>query len=49
MADAEHQFMETSENGNEENLNGEDEAAGEENGSGEGLQIDASKCEEDAG
>ncbi|XP_056302644.1 heterogeneous nuclear ribonucleoprotein A/Bb [Danio aesculapii] len=46
MAD-EQQFMETSENGNEENLN-RGEAAGE-NGSGEGLQIDASKCEEDAG
>ncbi|KAK2872272.1 hypothetical protein QQF64_018145 [Cirrhinus molitorella] len=51
MADAEHQFMETSENGNEDNLNGAElaeEAADEENG-GEGGQIDASKGEEDAG
>ncbi|XP_050948726.1 heterogeneous nuclear ribonucleoprotein A/Bb isoform X2 [Labeo rohita] len=49
MADAEHQFMETSENGNEENLNGAEEAADEENGASEGGQIDASKGEEDAG
>ncbi|KAF4098959.1 heterogeneous nuclear ribonucleoprotein A/Bb isoform X2 [Onychostoma macrolepis] len=52
MADAEHQFMETSENGNEESLNGAElaeEAADEENGAGEGGQIDASKGEEDAG
>lgn len=52
MADAEHQFMETSENGNEENLNGaelaEEAAADDENG-GDGGQIDASKGEEDAG
>ncbi|XP_059381776.1 heterogeneous nuclear ribonucleoprotein A/Bb [Carassius carassius] len=48
MADAEHQLMETSENGNEESLNGA-EAAEEENGSGEGGQINASKGEEDAG
>lgn len=48
MADAEHQFMETSENGNEEDLNGAElaeEAADEENGG----QINASKAEEDAG
>ncbi|XP_043085837.1 heterogeneous nuclear ribonucleoprotein A/Bb [Puntigrus tetrazona] len=52
MADAEHQFMETSENGNEDSLNGAElaeEAADEENGAGEGGQIDASKGEEDAG
>lgn len=52
MADAEHQFMETSENGNEESLNGAElaeEALDEENGAGEGGQIDASKGEEDAG
>lgn len=54
MADAENQFMETSENGNEEDLNGAEiaeEAAAEEddNGTGEGSQIDASKGEEDAG
>ncbi|XP_073680457.1 heterogeneous nuclear ribonucleoprotein A/Bb isoform X2 [Garra rufa] len=50
MADAEHQFMETSENGNEDNLNGAElaEEAADENG-GEGGQIDASKGEEDAG
>ncbi|XP_016374608.1 heterogeneous nuclear ribonucleoprotein A/B-like isoform X1 [Sinocyclocheilus rhinocerous] len=45
MADAEHQFMETSENGNEEDFNG----AEEENGAGEGGQINASRGEEDAG
>ncbi len=48
MADAENQFMETSENGNEEDLNGAElaeEAADEENGG----QINASKGEEDAG
>uniref|UniRef100_A0A9J8B3X9 Heterogeneous nuclear ribonucleoprotein A/Bb n=1 Tax=Cyprinus carpio carpio TaxID=630221 RepID=A0A9J8B3X9_CYPCA len=52
MADAEHQFMETSENGNEDSLNGAElaeEAADEENGAGEGGQINASKGEEDAG
>lgn len=53
MADAENQFMETSENGNEENFNGdeiaEEAAAEDENGAGEGSQIDASKGEEDAG
>lgn len=52
MTDAEHQFMETSENGNEDSLNGAElaeEAADEENGAGEGGQINASKGEEDAG
>ncbi|KTF86479.1 hypothetical protein cypCar_00035788 [Cyprinus carpio] len=44
--------METSENGNEDSLNGAElaeEAADEENGAGEGGQINASKGEEDAG
>ncbi|TRZ01950.1 hypothetical protein DNTS_004038 [Danionella cerebrum] len=45
MADAEQQFMETSENGNDQN--GAEEATGDENGAG--LQIDASKGEDDAG
>ncbi|XP_051960261.1 heterogeneous nuclear ribonucleoprotein A/Bb [Xyrauchen texanus] len=52
MADAEQQFMETSENGNEENGNGAEfteAAADDENGGGEGGQIDASKGDEDAG
>lgn len=53
MADAENQFMETSENGNEEDLNGaeiaDEAAADDENGAAEGSQIDASKGEEDAG
>ncbi|XP_016128257.1 heterogeneous nuclear ribonucleoprotein A/B-like isoform X1 [Sinocyclocheilus grahami] len=52
MADAEHQLMETSENGNEESLNGAElaeEAADEESGAGEGGQINASRGEEDAG
>uniref|UniRef100_A0AAY4CIH6 Heterogeneous nuclear ribonucleoprotein A/B n=1 Tax=Denticeps clupeoides TaxID=299321 RepID=A0AAY4CIH6_9TELE len=45
MSEAEQQFMETSENGNE----GEDLNGAETNGGSEGGQIDASKCEEDAG
>ncbi|KAL6470215.1 hypothetical protein MHYP_G00213340 [Metynnis hypsauchen] len=57
MADAEQQFMETSENGNEEELNGageqleagDDCAAQDESHNGDGGQIDASKGEEDAG
>uniref|UniRef100_A0A8C1TRK5 Heterogeneous nuclear ribonucleoprotein A/Ba n=2 Tax=Cyprinus carpio TaxID=7962 RepID=A0A8C1TRK5_CYPCA len=42
---AEQQYMETSENGHEDDLNGEDP----QNGSSDGGQIDASKGEEDAG
>ncbi|KAI4873532.1 hypothetical protein NFI96_011363 [Prochilodus magdalenae] len=57
MADAEQQFMETSENGNGEDLNGageqleagDDSAAQDESQNGDGGQIDASKGEEDAG
>ncbi|CAM4664719.1 hypothetical protein PO909_007638 [Leuciscus waleckii] len=52
MADAEQQFMETSENGNEEDVNGAElteEAAVEDEENGDGGQIDASKGEEDAG
>uniref|UniRef100_A0A4W4GPS2 Heterogeneous nuclear ribonucleoprotein A/B n=1 Tax=Electrophorus electricus TaxID=8005 RepID=A0A4W4GPS2_ELEEL len=51
MADAEQQFMETSENGNEEeDLDGGATAQDDsQNGSEEGGQIDASKSEEDAG
>uniref|UniRef100_A0A3B4EKI9 Heterogeneous nuclear ribonucleoprotein A/B n=1 Tax=Pygocentrus nattereri TaxID=42514 RepID=A0A3B4EKI9_PYGNA len=57
MADAEQQFMETSENGNGEELNGageqleagDDCAAQDESQNGDGGQIDASKGEEDAG
>ncbi|XP_067279855.1 heterogeneous nuclear ribonucleoprotein A/Bb isoform X1 [Pseudorasbora parva] len=51
MADAEQQFMETSENGNEESLNGAElaEEAAAEDENGDGGQIDASKGEEDAG
>ncbi|XP_036444451.1 heterogeneous nuclear ribonucleoprotein A/B-like isoform X2 [Colossoma macropomum] len=57
MADAEQQFMETSENGNGEELNGageqleagDDSAAQDESHNGDGGQIDASKGEEDAG
>uniref|UniRef100_A0A8C1S5E3 Heterogeneous nuclear ribonucleoprotein A/Ba n=1 Tax=Cyprinus carpio TaxID=7962 RepID=A0A8C1S5E3_CYPCA len=45
MSDAEQQYMETSENGHEDDLNGEDP----QNGSSDGGQIDASKGEEDAG
>ncbi|XP_055036061.1 heterogeneous nuclear ribonucleoprotein A/Bb [Misgurnus anguillicaudatus] len=52
MADAENQFMETSENGNEDDFNGADTTTGEaatEEENGDGGQIDASKGEEDAG
>lgn len=52
MADAEQQFMETSENGNEEDVNGAElaeEAPVEDEENGDGGQIDASKGEEDAG
>uniref|UniRef100_A0A8B9J9Z9 Heterogeneous nuclear ribonucleoprotein A/B n=1 Tax=Astyanax mexicanus TaxID=7994 RepID=A0A8B9J9Z9_ASTMX len=53
MADAEQQFMETSENGNGDSLNGaEEQTAGDaqdDSQNGEGGQIDASKSEEDAG
>ncbi|XP_051536959.1 heterogeneous nuclear ribonucleoprotein A/B-like [Myxocyprinus asiaticus] len=47
MADAEHQFMETSENGNGAEFT--EAGADEENRGAEGGQIDASKGEEDAG
>ncbi|XP_066501713.1 heterogeneous nuclear ribonucleoprotein A/B-like isoform X2 [Hoplias malabaricus] len=56
MADAEQQFMETSENGNEEELNGAEQteagdhsATDDDPHNGDGGQIDASKSEEDAG
>ncbi|XP_051961856.1 heterogeneous nuclear ribonucleoprotein A/B-like [Xyrauchen texanus] len=47
MADAENQFMETSENGNGAEFT--EAGADEENGGAEGGQINASKGEEDAG
>lgn len=61
MADAEQQYMETSENGNGEEMNGAEEQSGSDGLAGgeataqddphigDGGQIDASKVEEDSG